>query len=241
MKALLKSETIQLLTTRTAAWWAIIVFALTFIPTFFALLFLDAALINLGTLLRELSGFSLLVLLFSIVAVTGSYRHKVAVTEQLISPKIWPVMVSKLIIFGICGALVAVLQTAIMIALVAIWPNATLGIGIEELRVIGLSALGVAFSAMLGVVFARIVRSQIAAVLYAIAYFLLIEPSFVSNIFRMKPALHQKIASFLPGQSLENIMGRGDYTTLYASAVLAAWVLLLAGLAYALDKKRDWK
>lgn len=239
MKALLKAEFIQLTTTRTALWWTIIVFALTLIPTLIFMTVLEEAHFSLKDFLLMQGNISFLILLFSIVAVTGGYRHRVAVTEYLISPTIWQTTVSKLIVFGACGALAVLLQSVLITGVAAIWPQVGFSLKQEDFETLGLALMRAALAGMLGVAIARLLRVQVGSVLGTIAYFIILEPTFQSNSFGMSDTLHDKIGAFLPGMSLQTLMDTTDHPM--AGPTLAAWILLIAGAAYLLDRKRDWR
>lgn len=240
MTNLLKADVIQLVTTRTARFSALIVFGLTIVGCLIVLIRMPQPIE-----LNNLQGFNPIVLFFAMITVTAGYRHRVAVTEQLISPKIWDVMLSKLIVFGAMGALFVLAQTGVIALMFSVWPGAGLNVTTADIGTIGLSALGGALSAMLGVAVARLIRVPVAAILATVAYGLIIEQALRSpllvRVFGISEELYEQLTKCLPGPAFNGLVSESAASSAKFAGVLIAWVALISFCALLLDRRREWR
>lgn len=240
MMNLLKADVIQLVTTRTARFSALIVFGLTIVGCLIVLIRMPQPIE-----IKNLQAFNPVLLFFAMITVTSGYRHRVAVTEQLISPKIWDVMLSKLIVLGGAGALFVLMQTGIIGIMFGLWPSAGLNVTASDLWPVGLSAFGGAISAMLGVALGRLIRVPVAAILGTVAYGLILEPALRSSLlvrlFGISEELYEKLMKFLPGPAFNDLVGDSAASSAKSAAILLAWVALISFCGLLLDRRREWR
>lgn len=242
MLALLKAEWIQLRTTRTALIWGIVLVILGALLPLALLLYVGTG-PNVERIefeeVTRIRNLNFLLMVFSLVAISGSYRHRVAVTERLIAPTIWQSLLAKLITFGLFGAGVVFLQMAFVTLLLMVWPGISINISMSAVQPAALAVAAGALSSMLGVACARLIRNQIATVLATIGYFVFFEPSLVAALSLINKTIHDLVTPYFPGISYSAFMGMRPGSEIIGGATLLVWIALIAGISYLLDRKRD--
>ena len=230
MIALLRADSIQLRTTRTALIFGLVILFLAVAPAIGMLAVTDGVLHP-----RELlfaGSASLMILLLSVVAVTGNFRHRIALTEQLISPSTFKIVLSKIIIYGVCGAVIALLEVGITAGIIAAWPGTPLvlgsGWGVNLLVVVA----GGALAGILGVAVARLIRSQVAAIITVIGYVFILGQLLIG----LGHELHIPIMTYVPSLELTNNIAHSAGVALL---ILVGYSIAIAGLAMLLDRRRD--
>jgi ABC-type transport system involved in multi-copper enzyme maturation permease subunit len=184
------------------------------------------------TLIAQVSSAATFVLILGIIAVTGEYRHMTITSTFLAAPHRGRVLVAKMGLYGILGALIALVATAIVtiVVLAALLPfdHAPLTAS-SVLTVLVGAVFGFALYAIVGVSLGALIKSQIAAIIIALVWVLLVE-ALVGLAF---PA----VSRWLPGGALQSVMDVSVTTDMSGQLVdadrLPAWGGTLVLLAYA--------
>jgi hypothetical protein len=183
------------------------------------------------TLLGQAGTAATFVLVLGIIAMTGEYRHMTITSTFLSTPRRGQVLAAKMALYAILGALVAVVTVAIVTAvtIVTLIPLEHAPLTASAVGVVFRGALlGFVLYAVLGVSLGALIRSQIAAIIIALIWVLLVE-SLVGLAF---PA----VTKWLPGGALNAVMDvtvRADPTGALAPAdTLPAWGAALVLLGY---------
>ncbi len=230
MIALLRADSIQLRTTRTALIFGLVILFLAVASAVGLLAITDRALHPSELLFA--GGASFMILLLSVVAITGNYRHRVVLTEQLISPSTIRVILSKMIVYGVCGAMIALVEVCVLVGIIAVWPGAPLVLGSNW----GISLLvviaGGALAGVLGVAVARLIRSQVAAVITVVGYVFILGRLLIG----LGEELHVPILTYVPSLELTN---NPAHSAGVALLILVGFSIGIAGLAMLLDRRRD--
>jgi hypothetical protein len=179
-----------------------------------------------------------------IILVTTEFRHLTARPTFLVQPRRGHVVAAKLIVAAAVGLIYAVACVLTVVAITVPWLAArgvTIGwTGNGVLRTLAGALVAVAISAVVGVGIGVLVRNQIAAVIGALAYFLIVEPllsviPYVNDAYRFLPgsasnALVDPGSGGFPGGSLTQLQG---------GLVSLGWGLFFAGLGWLLTLRRD--
>jgi ABC-type transport system involved in multi-copper enzyme maturation permease subunit len=183
------------------------------------------------TLLAQVGSASVFVLILGIIAMTGEYRHMTITSTFLASPRRGRVLVAKLLLYGLLGALLAVVTFAFVLlaAYVSLLPfdHAPITAAAIGSVLVG-AAVGLALYAVLGVSIGSLITSQVGAIVTALVWVLLVE-ALVSLAF-------PDVAKWLPGGALNSAMSvglRSDVTgSLTPADSLPPWGGILVLLAY---------
>lgn len=184
------------------------------------------------TLLSQAGTAATFTLLLGIIAMTGEFRHMTITTTFLTTPRRGRVLVAKMLLYGVIGLVVAVLALAAVLAttLVALIPfeHAPVTAGTVVTVLLG-AAIGLALYAVLGVSLGSVITNQVAAIVVALLWVLLVEP-LVGLAF-------PDVARWLPGGALNAAMdvglqadATGGFTT---AAALPPWAGMAVLLGYA--------
>lgn len=186
---------------------------------------------------------SLFVLILGIVAMTGEYRHMTITSTLLVTPKRSRVLLAKGLVFLVIGAIIGLIGFAIAIVLATITLSGKDHAPIDEgvaLQILGGVVLGFAIYAFLGVAVGALIRNQVAAVVGALVWVLVLEA--LITIFV------DWIGKWLPGGALDavlqatNVSGRGGSEVLSVgagAAVLVGYAVLLGAIASTTTMRRD--
>lgn len=184
------------------------------------------------TLLSQTGTAATFVLLLGIIAMTGEFRHMTITSTFLATPRRGRVLVGKMLLFGAIGVGVAVLALAAVLVttIVALLPFDHAPVTASAvLSVLVGAAIGLALYAVLGVSLGSVITNQVAAIVVALLWVLLIEP--------LLGLAFPDVARWLPGGALNSAMDvglRADLTgTLTAAEPLPAWAGMAVLLGYA--------
>lgn len=184
------------------------------------------------TLLSQTGTAATFTLLLGIIAMTGEFRHMTITSTFLATPQRGRVLVGKMLLFGAIGVGVAVLTlaTVLVTTVIALLPfdHAPVTAGTVASVLVG-AAIGLALYAVLGVSLGSVITNQVAAIVVALLWVLLIEP--------LLGLAFPDVARWLPGGALNSAMDvglRADVTgTLTAAEPLPAWAGMAVLLGYA--------
>lgn len=184
------------------------------------------------TLLSQTGTAATFTLLLGIIAMTGEFRHMTITSTFLATPRRGRVLVAKMLLYGAIGVGVAVVTfLAVLVATVlALLPFDHAPVTADAaLSVLVGAAIGLALYAILGVSLGSVITNQVAAIVVALLWVLLIEP--------LLGLAFPDAARWLPGGALNAAMDvglRADLTgTLTAADPLPAWAGVVVLLGYA--------
>jgi ABC-type transport system involved in multi-copper enzyme maturation permease subunit len=132
------------------------------------------------TLLAQVGAAATFVLILGVIAMTGEYRHMTITSTFLSSPRRGRVLAAKMALYGALGAVIAAITTAAVLATLLL----TLAVTRLEHAPITLSAVGsvllgalIGFTlyAILGVSLGALIKNQVAAIVAALVWILLVE------------------------------------------------------------------
>lgn len=186
---------------------------------------------------------SLFVLILGIVAMTGEFRHMTITSTLLITPKRSRILIAKGVVFLAIGAIIGLIGFATAIGLATLTlsskDHAPIDSGVA-LQILGGVVLGFAIYAFLGVAVGALVRNQVAAVVGALVWVLVLEALITVFV--------DWIGKWLPGGALDavlqatNVSGRGGSEVLSVgagAAVLVGYAVLLGAIASTTTMRRD--
>ena len=239
----LRSE-IRILTSTKLTWWlALASFAFTALNVVLLVYLVPTnAQIRDNTVLLELPDYvtsivaacgsaSVFILLIGVLGLTGEYRHMTITATFLASPRRWPVLLSKAAVFGVLGALLGIVNFAVSYALARLTlagkVHAPIDTSLAGKILLGVM-LGFAIYAILGMAVGALLRNQIAAVIIALVWVLLVQP-LLGVFFSWAP-------KWLPGGALDSILHQSYQGGRTTADLLPAWggALVLIGYAVVL-------
>jgi len=183
----------------------------------------------LTTLLAQAGTASTFVLILGVIAMTGEYRHMTITSTFLSSPRRGRVLAAKMALFGVIGALIAVVIVLMITLAIVNHDHAPITASAVGSVLLG-AVIGFALYAILGVSLGALIKNQVAAIILALVWVLLIEA--------LLSALLPAVSKWLPGGALNAAMSvtvRADPTGGLTSADrLPAWGGALVLLGYAL-------
>jgi ABC-2 type transport system permease protein len=228
MRALAKAELIKLTTTRTAMGLLLGAAAVTMLGAFSTIMSADPA--ALATPLHEQHLFllasinlSLFALVLGIRGITDELRHGSIVPTLLLEPTRRRVLWGKAVTLAAAGALLATLAQAAMLALALLLlqsKGVQATVGTSDLVAMGGLVAASALWAIIGVAVGAVVRHQVAAVVGALIWVLVVE--------NLGAGLLGQAGSYLPGQAAHALAIASQAETLLAPAIGA---LVLGGYA----------
>jgi ABC-2 type transport system permease protein len=179
-----------------------------------------------------------LALLVGILSMTGEFRHQTVTGAFLVTPDRGRVVAAKLVASALVGVAFAVAALA-GVALVAVpWLLAE-GVPIALGKNVGLVVAGMLLAAILngplGVGVGALVRSQVAALVGAFAWLLVLEGLLVGLLNA------SELGRWLPGGAAGALVSPGgEHLPMWGGGlVLAAWAALLAAAGTRLVVRRD--
>lgn len=155
------------------------------------------------TLLAQVGTAATFVLILGVIAMTGEYRHMTITSTFLSTPRRGRVLGAKMVLFGVLGALIAVITMAAVLVVMVVTlvamkldhaPITASAIG----SVLVGAVIGFTLYAVLGVSLGALIKNQVAAIITALVWVLLLE----ALIGVLVPALHK----WLPGGALNSAM-----------------------------------
>jgi ABC-2 type transport system permease protein len=184
---------------------------------------------------RVVSGAALLV---GILALTSEFRHQTITQTLLVTPDRGRVVAAKLAAGILIGLAFGAAATAAVLTVGLPWLTAK-GVPIHLTGAVGRMVAGVlaaaALSGLLGVAVAALVRNQVAAVVGALLWFLVVEG--ILPVVLRAPTLPR----WLPGGAAAALTDPGGrYLSTWAGALLlAGYGLVLAAIGSRLTLRRD--
>lgn len=181
-----------------------------------------------------------LVLVIGVLGMTTEYRHETVTPTFLVTPRRGRVLAAKLAVHAVVGLLVGVLCTVVAVVLgaVTLATRTHAHISVSTILAIeGGAVLGFAIYAAVGVCVGALLRNQVAAVLAALLWTVLVESLTV--------ALLPSVGRWLPGGALAGVLQTStrtgaSYLPVWAAAlVLAAYGALFALVASRTTLRRD--
>lgn len=200
-------------------------------------------------LLGGLGGTSVIPLIVALLAITTEFRHGTIGRTLQLNPSRTQVMGAKLVAAGGYALVFAVLGAVIAVALGfagAMVAGVTLTFTGEFVTTLWQAVAALVLTALLGVAFGALVRSQALALTVALIYIFVLE----NLVVFARP----EIGRWLPFQAMNNLFLSSDaieagatggmtmadpLTPAVAFAVFVAWVAVFAGLAIASMRYRD--
>lgn len=190
------------------------------------------------------SSATIFIAVLGVIGITAEYRHRTVVPTFLATPNRWQVILAKFVAYLVFGLVFAVVASIAVVLVVMIWVNAAGGsftLGGDNSKVLVGSAIASALYGVIGVAFGALVRNQIGAVSGLLAYMFVIEP-----IISAIPAT-ASVYKFMPGGAAAAMYtyaqpGSTDLDQLSpvgGGLLLAAYAVVLAGIAYAVSTKRE--
>jgi ABC-2 type transport system permease protein len=177
---------------------------------------------------------SMVALVLGIMSLTGEFRHQTATATFLATPKRGRVVAAKMAVSAasgfLLGLLVAVATVALALPLLS-WRSAASLPGKEIFKQVVMLPLGFMMYAVLGVAVGALVRNQVAALIGALLWAMVIEAMVVA----FAPA----VGKFLPGGALSGMLQATGYTGgTYLGPALATTLLACYSAGFALAATR---
>ncbi|MDZ7578280.1 MAG: ABC transporter permease subunit [Candidatus Nanopelagicales bacterium] len=233
MIQLIAAEWIKATTTR--AWWilflvGVAITALGIVPIILAAgvqgfpVLTDASMML--ALWSGLGSASVIALIIGITSVTGEYRHQTITDAFLTEPDRGRFMAAKASAQALVGAILGVVCTVMGIGMALALLPLREHAPIDWLAVLQAAAgvlLCFALFAILGCAFGALVTNQVAALVLALLWVMLVEPLIVAFL--------PSVGQWLPGGAASSVLGAG--TTLEGAGLLPTWGGALVMLAYA--------
>ncbi len=243
MQGLVRAEVVKLVTTRTATGLVLGATAVAVLGTFSTTMSGEVA--ELSVSLHEQQFFvlasiylSLFALVLGVRAFTDEFRHGSIVPTLLVAPKRTRLLAAKALTYAGAGAVLTVVAQAAMVAVATVLlqargSGATVGKS-DVAAMAGLVAAGGLWAAI-GVAVGALVRHQVAAVVGALVWVLLIE--------NLGSALLGDAGRYLPGQAGRAlaVAGQGEQLLYPATGalLLAAYALVVTVAASASMARTD--
>ena len=144
---------------------------------------------------------SIFLLILGIVAMSGEYRNQTITSTFLVTPVRWKVIVAKMATFAILAFFIAILLWLI-VSITAMLLLTTQDSAPFEwsgaFEILGGTVLGLVLFGVLGVAIGSLITSQVAAIIIALIWFLIVE-ALLSVFFAT-------FANWLPGGALNAIL-----------------------------------
>jgi ABC-2 type transport system permease protein len=180
------------------------------------------------------------VLLVAILGMAGEFRHQTITHTFLVTPDRGRMVAAKLAAHGLVGLVFAAVTIAVTVAVAAPWLAAE-GVSVAPTAELSRALLGILAAAalygMLGVAVGALVRNQLAAVVVAVAWLLVVEGLLI--VLLHAPGLYK----WLPGGAADALTGAhpdGSQLPMWGGALLlAAYALAMAMIASRLTIRRD--
>lgn len=184
-----------------------------------------------------LTGTTMLVL--GILVMAGEFRHRTILATYLGEPHKGRVLVAKLVLMGVLGALAGAVVFGLTVGIAVPLYAAK---GVHDLPIdIGRYWLGATLAtgcyALLGVAVGALVRNTVGAVVGALVWVQVVEQLFLANIF-------PELAKWLPtgaavGLTVPASPGQDVLSPATAFLVLLGWTVLIAVVATAVNARRE--
>jgi ABC-2 type transport system permease protein len=238
--ALLHGELIKVRTTRTALGFATASLLLVLAWVIISILADDPSTLSAKRDALNISplGLTIPLLLFGIVGATGEYRHRTIAPAVLIAPDRVRLPLARLLAYVLTAIALAVAM--VLVALVVGLPLLSSQSGPDlaskdYARMIGGALIVASLTVALGTGVGVLVRNQVAGVVGALIWVLVLAP--------LLGLIDDRLPSYTTIVDAAGIVGgsEGDHTLSWAGAVgvLAGWALAFNVLGLILEKRRD--
>lgn len=197
----------------------------------------------LTTVLSTASGASVFVLILGIIGMTGEYRHMTITSTLLATPRRSRVLIGKGLMYAIVGAAFAVVNVLAVTLITALTlinkDHAPIDASMVGSILVGVT-LGLAIYAVVGVSVGALIKNQVAAIVIAIIWVLLVEP--LVGLFI------EASSKWMPGGALNAAMNvttdaelsRVDVLPVWGgAALLLAYAVVFAAIASVTTVRRD--
>jgi len=179
-------------------------------------------------------------LLLGILGMAGEFRHQTVTQTFLVTPDRGRVVAAKLVAYPLAGIVLALATLAVTAAVGAGWLAAK-GLTPSLLdarlgRVVGVALLGAGLCGLVGVGVGALVRNQVAALVGALVWVLLVEGLLLSLL--NAPSLGKWLPSAAAAAAITS-PGGDHLSRLGGTLVLAAYALALALIGTRLVVRRD--
>jgi hypothetical protein len=183
---------------------------------------------------------AIFVLVLGILGMTTEYRHMTVTSTFLATPARGSVMVAKMLVHAVLGLLFAVASFLLAVVLASLLLNLKDHAAIETSviwQIFGGALLAFAFYGIVGVALGALIRNQIAAILLALVWVLLIEALVVAFL--------PKVGKWLPGGAANGVLqassftGEGYLPVWQAALVLLGYGVLFGAVAARTTLRRD--
>jgi hypothetical protein len=235
--ALIQGEMIKVRTTRTALGFAVATLLLVLAVVLISILAGDPSDIDSKRDALNTGGvMGVTLLLFGIVGASGEYRHRTIAPAVLIAPDRFRLALARLLAYVITAILVAIAMAALALVLGALLLPSTDGpdlAGADYVRVGVGAVIAAALSTALGVGVGILVRNQVAGVVGALVWILILAP-LLGLIDEDIPAYTNADAAGTVGGSEGEVLSWGG-----AIAVLFAWAAVFVVVGLLMDRRRD--
>ena len=144
---------------------------------------------------------SIFLLILGIVAMSGEYRNQTITSTFLVTPVRWKVIVAKMATFAILAFFIAILLWLIVSVTAMLLLTTQDSAPFEwsgAFEILGGTVLGLVLYGVLGVAIGSLITSQVAAIIIALIWFLIVE-ALLSVFFAT-------FANWLPGGALNAIL-----------------------------------
>jgi hypothetical protein len=233
MTALLRSDALQLRTTRSG--WTLGIIAVLLPLAITTINLAGGSVTHVKDLFSGWNGGTFFIMILATVAATGNFRHRIAITERLISPHQVKMLISKIIVWGGAALFLALLTDLLAMGVSTFLGNEHLTYSGWETALLCDVSAG-ALGGIFGLALAFLVRSQIGAVISLMAYLFLLEP--VLGVLRHKFKI--EVLTFTPAQGLQDMIGfTREHSPGIGALILGGWIVAIFAIAMLLDKKRD--
>jgi ABC-2 type transport system permease protein len=237
MIALIQGEMIKVRTTRTALGFAAATFLLVLAVVLISILAGDPSDVDSKRDALNTGGvMGVTLLLFGIVGASGEYRHRTIAPAVLIAPDRFRLSLARLLAYVITAIAVAIAMAALAVVLGALLLPSTDGpdlAGSDYVRVVVGAIIAAALSAALGVGVGILIRNQVAGVVGALVWILILAP-LLGLIDEDIPAYTNADAAGTVGGSEGEVLSWGG-----AIAVLFAWAAVFVVIGLLVDRRHD--
>ena len=255
MMSMVRSEFRKVTTTKVLLWLTIATIAFSALNVVL-LVFLTPRAMDLGSdvnllldpayvtnILGAAGSSSIFILILGIIGMTSEYRHMTITSTFLVTPKRPRVLIAKGITYAFLGAALGAMAflTSTVVTLIALSKEDHAPVDLTvALQILGGVLLAFAIYAFVGVSVGALIRNQVAAIVGALVWVLIIEA--------LVTVFVDWIGKWLPGGALDavlqttNVSGRGGSDILPTAAgvvVLLGYAVLFGILASLITLRRD--
>jgi hypothetical protein len=235
--ALIGGEMIKVRSTRTALGFAVATLLLVLAVVLISILAGDPSDVDSKRDALNTGGvMGVTLLLFGIVGASGEYRHRTIAPAVLIAPDRFRLSLARLLAYVITAILVAIAMAALAVVLGVLLLPGTEGpdlAGSDYVHIVAGAIIAAALSTALGVGVGILVKNQVAGVVGALVWILILAP--------LLGLIDNDIPSYTNAAAASTVGGTHDDVLSWAGgiAVLFAWAALFVVVGLLVDRRRD--